>query len=346
MRSWKDTLMFGDDYGYLNARLGGEWGYFYPYSFFYGMADKNLEELEQIFLSSPYSSHYRKELATSETSVLERIKRSMAAGSAEKFRKMKNWSPEEGKILMPIISIRADIYNGRALIRKYHSDRAPVTAPKWHDYGFLGGDFFDEIWREGNHVAEAIELCYRLGSPAAFALSEALDVLQSSGNLAIAERSYLKGLLSICYGSLKRKNDNYALVEDYLGRTVDLWNLLIWFRRNSGDSAFPVEYLDGGALLSVSRLEESKTIKSLLRNTQWMEVSISEEDRHSEVGRILQDKFFRWQISQRRKSFMGIGVAMAYMARQIVEWRNMELLAVGLAAELSPERIRTLLWKI
>jgi V/A-type H+-transporting ATPase subunit C len=42
-------------------------------------------------------------------------------------------------------------------------------------------------------------------------------------------------------------------------------------------------------------------------------------------------EFWRWQISLRRKDPLGIEVAIAFIAHQLVEWRNLDSLVVGVS---------------
>ncbi len=347
MKILKKINLSRSNYGYLNARLRARWCAFFAMDFFESMAGENLDLLEQALLSGPYASRYRKELAITNASVLERIERAIALGASDRLRAMKSMASEEASILIPVLLIKSDIFNSRVLIRKYHRKTPSVMPPHWHDYGSLEGGFFESIWRDCDHPVEAIERCYSLGDPVAIPLAEALEHLMVSGDIVEAERTYMAEIVRWSRRRIGKETPGETLISEYLDRVVDLWNMQIWFRKNLSavEEAKSWGFLENGGL-GISKLESSQTLEELLKDSPWSYSKSEKGETPGELGRFLQTEFFRWQISHLRRDSLGIGVSIAYTARQSIEWRNMEILAVGLAARLPADRIKGLLWRI
>lgn len=340
--------LFQSDYEYLNARLRGRWGAFYAPSFFDSMAEDSLESLEQSMLKGPYSSHYRRELATTKSSILERIEKAATSGASERLRSVLGFATGEAKNLIPILSIRGEIFNARALLRRFQGQENWPGRPQWHDYGPLGGFFFDSIWRECSSPMEAIERCYTSGKPTAIPLAQSLEHLMRSGSFLASERCYMSGIIDWCMQPLKDSSPGEIIVREFLSRSIDLWNVQIWFRKSVNPDETPdahPDYLERGTI-DKKTLDKAINIKDLLSETRWCDSTSPSGCSFPVLGRFLQNEFLKWQIGLFRADILGIGVSMAYMARQILEWRNMEILAVGLSATLPSDRIKRLLWRL
>lgn len=337
--------LFRNDYEYLNARLRGRWGAFYAPSFFDSLSDENLDSFEQAMLKGPYSSHYRRELASTRSSVLERIEKATTSGASEKLRSVDYFATGEAKTLIPIISISGEIFNSRVLLRKFHGHDSRSGRPQWHDYGPLGAFFFDSIWEECSTPMEAIERCYTSGNPTAIPLARSLEIFLQTGSFFESERCYMSGIIEWCSRLLKDASPGKLTVGEFLARSIDLWNIQIWFRKATGSDAITGDFLDGGTI-GIDTLKKNKDVYGLLSDSMWYSSALVPGLAFPVLGRFLQNEFLRWQIGLFRADILGIGVAIAYMARQILEWRNMEILAVGLSANLPSERIRRLLWRL
>ncbi len=309
------------------------------------MAEASLDDVEQALLSSFYSLHYRRELATSDASTLDRIEVALISGSSERFRWVVSLADGEPFDLMWPLCVRSDVFNGRALLRKYDGNNFSNMPPRWHDYGMLSSSFFHDLWVDCDRIVDVLERCYNVENPVVQALFEAFLILRQNGSVPRAERAYLSGLLDRCREVLDRSGQGARMVSEFLGRMVDLWNLHIWFRRDIDTSDCPVAYLDGGAWLSTKSLMEESSIEKLLRGTPWGDLQLVEGSLPPELGRLLQEKFVRWQLEQRTYDPLSIGMAIAYMARQMVEWRNLNILAVGLASGLEADKIRSLFFR-
>ncbi len=337
---------FQRDYGYLNARLRGRWGAFYAPSFFDSMAEGDLHGLEQAILKGPYAPHYRRELATANSSILGRLERATTSGASERLRSVYDFSSGEARELIPILSIRGDIFNSRILLRRFHRQDRRSGIPQWHDYGSLGAFFFESIWEDCESPKEAIERCYSSGKPTAVPLAHSLESLVTSSDFMIAERCYMSEIISWCLESLKAPSPGQDTVREFLGRLIDLWNVQIWFKKTvNPDNGDIPGYLDGGTL-TVRDLSVTLKPEDLFSGSVWRHSLHPKGTTFSDLGRRLQMEFFRWQMDLFRLDILGMGVPVAYMARQLLEWRNMEILAVGLSAELPADKIRKLLWII
>ncbi|NCC95369.1 MAG: hypothetical protein EOM02_00865 [Synergistales bacterium] len=337
--------LFQSDYGYLNARLRGRWGAFYAPSFFDSLSEENLESLEQAMLKGPYSPHYRRELASTRSSVLERIEKAATSGASERIRSVEGFATGEAKELIPILSMGGEIFNSRVLLRKFQGHDSRSGRPQWHDYGPLGAFFFDSVWEECSTPMEAIERCYTSGKPTAVPLARSLEVFLHTGSFFDAERCYMSGIIEWCLKPLGGVSPGKLTVGEFLARSIDLWNIQIWFRKGVGSEIKAGDYLAGGTI-GIDILEKNRDVYGLLSGSLWSSSALTPGITFPVLGRFLQNEFLRWQIGLFRSDILGIGVAIAYMARQVLEWRNMEILAVGLSANLPPERIRRLLWRL
>lgn len=348
MKLWINTSSHQKDYGYLNARLRGRWGAFYAPSFFDSMSDEDLYGLEQAMLKGPYASHYRRELVTAKSSILERIERATTSGASERLRSVFEFSTGEARELIPVLSIRGDMFNTRILLRRFTEKDNRSGQPQWHDYGPLGSFFFESLWRECVSPMEAIERCYTSNEPTAIPLAHSLEAFIESSDFMIAERCYMSEIISWSLRPLNGLSPGEDKVREFVGRSVDLWNIQIWFRKSlsrNKDIGKNWDYLDGGTITS-ENLNRSSSLTDLLSDTIWSDSLKLSSQSFPELGRKLQIDFLKWQIGLFRLDILGIGVAIAYMARQILEWRNMEILAVGLSANLAPDRIRNLIWRL
>lgn len=337
--------LFQNDYGYLNARLRGRWGAFYAPSFFDSLSEEGLGSFEQSMLKGPYSSHYRRELASTRSSILERIEKATTSGSSERLRLVDDFASGEAKNLIPVLSINGEIFNSRLLLRKFQGRANRSGRPQWHDYGPLGAFFFDSIWEECSSPMEAIERCYTSGKPTAVPLARSLEIFLKTGSFFESERCYMSGIIEWCLRPLDGVSPGILTVSEFLARSIDLWNIQIWFRKRIGVDVHTGDFLEGGTIV-VETLDKTKDVYRLLSDSIWSSPLLGPDLAFPVLGRFLHNEFLRWQIGLFRTDILGIGVAISYMARQVLEWRNMEILAVGLSANLPPERIRRLLWRL
>ncbi|MDD4837412.1 MAG: hypothetical protein PHU72_09985, partial [Dethiosulfovibrio sp.] len=166
-----------------------------------------------------------------------------------------------------------------------------------------------------------------------------------TGSFFDAERCYMSGIIEWCLKPLGGVSPGKLTVGEFLARSIYLWNIQIWFRKGVGSEIKAGDYLSGGTI-GIDILEKNRDVYGLLSGSLWSSSALTPGITFPVLGRFLQNEFLRWQIGLFRSDILGIGVAIAYMARQVLEWRNMEILAVGLSANLPPERIRRLLWRL
>jgi V/A-type H+-transporting ATPase subunit C len=131
------------------------------------------------------------------------------------------------------------------------------------------------------------------------------------------------------------------VIKDYLGMNIDLWNVGIWTRANSKAGKFvkkEPDYIPGGLSFSVSELNEARILGVLIRGSRWSgALGIMEKDRHGNIQRAMQIQMLNWQKKLYRSNPLGIEVALGYVAMYLIEWENLNLLAVGLASRMNSE---------
>jgi V/A-type H+-transporting ATPase subunit C len=247
-------------------------------------------------------------------------------------RKMAMGEPEE---LIGVILSRADLQNGRLLVRYLFIGIPYEMQPRWHAYGTLPVKFLAQLWTSRS-IAHGIDRCLAFDHPLSRALAKALDQVAKGSSLPTCERVLLSGMLGYQEEVLGRyKTKDSSLVRELLARTLDVWNLNIWSRVFAGvlqKEKAAEFYLEGGYSLSIEKLLGSSEPAELLASTPWEKALERTRDGPPIMapGGAMRE-FWRWQISQRRKDPLGIEVALAFIAHQLVEWQNLDSLVVGVS---------------
>lgn len=301
--------------------------------------------MELFLLDSTYAESYRAHLVSLEASPLARIEMAVSLGVAERIRATVFLAQGEPRELMKVVTTRSDLHNCRLILRGLSLGRDPAKSPSWHAYGELGTDFFGALWTASS-ILDAREKCLANGDPLALALGEALESSQAGKSLPFSERQLLTAFLSYLndlFKKIRGSGSNTAL--EVMGRSVDLWNIGIWFRNhrereNTTNEAIP--FLPFGTWFSPARLERSTTIRSLVEGTPWMR-EIPGASLEWGASRTLQGEFntafWRWQSFLYRRNLLGFEVAVSYLSRLLLEWQNLNILAVGLALGHPPKEI-------
>lgn len=335
------------NYEYLNSRLRARLGTFIELDVFRQLARGTIRELELFLLDSAYAESYRAHLVSSETSPLARIEMAVSLGIAKQIRETVHLAQGEPRELMRVVTNRSDLHNARLVLRGLALGHDPLKKPSWHAYGELRPNFFDSLWNS-EKVVDAREKCLSNGDPLALALGEALEACQRGESLPHAERSLLNSYLSHQNGTFRKIGGSGSKTAlEVMGRSVDLWNLGIWFRKRSEKEKAPREsipFLQFGKWLSIERLQSADSVRSLVAGTPWFnEIHSLGTDLDRTSPRVLQREFnfafWRWQTSLYRRDLLGFEVAVSYLARLLLEWQNFNILAVGLALGHNPEGI-------
>ncbi len=324
------------NYGYLNARLRSRMTEFLPREEFKKLASGSVAALELFLIDSTYGESYRKGLLRQNLSLNRRMEMALAHTATRRLKEAKSFAEGEPADFFEILLSRADIYNCRYILR---ASRAKTMGggeePFWHGYGTLPERFFRGLWDSAD-VDEVIEKALFFGHPFAVHLAHACRELKNSGQLVFAERRLLGEILEHCFGILKaHKGKNAGLVKEFLGRMIDIWNVNIFSRRKrkggEGDE-LDTPFLEGGACLSVERLSESRNIRELLLETPWQRAVGRVFDGGPQVPlqSVMSKDFALWQMKLYRRDPLGIEVAISYIAHQLTEWQNMNILAAGL----------------
>ena len=331
----KSSKGFPENFGYLNARLRARFGDFLAREDYRRLASRSLEDIEVFLLDTRYGKSFRRSLIEQSLSTHRKIEMALADTSASVLSHTRNMAMGEPEDLISVILSRADLQNGRLLVRYFFIGIPYEMQPRWHAYGTLPVRFFAQLWKSPS-VAHGIDKCLAFDHPLARALARALEQVVKGSSLPASERALLSGML-VCQERVldSHRTKNSALVKEYLARTIDVWNLNIWSRVFSGvmqkEKAAEL-YLKGGFSLSPERLQGSPEPAGLLDSTPWENILDRSKGGPAEIapGGAMRE-FWRWQISLRRKDPLGIEVAISFIAHQLVEWRNLDSLVVGVS---------------
>jgi V/A-type H+-transporting ATPase subunit C len=271
---------------------------------------------------------------------LGRIETVLARGAGEQLLWIKKLAVGECRSLVEVALARADLHNCRILLRCFTVPGERGAEPLWHGYGILPVSFFSTLWKT-SQLVDASERALSYGHPLAAALGTSLGEIGKGGGQMRAEKFLLRRLVEIFLEELRGiRGSNGEMLREYLGRLVDLWNLGVWLRRRRAgyrpETETDQDFLRTGAWLKVDRLDKVKTLRQLVHGTPWGQAvrnieSVSPQD----FQRELQIHFWKWQLGLFRKDPLSIGVALGFIAMQIVEWNNLNTIAVGQTIGLS-----------
>jgi V/A-type H+-transporting ATPase subunit C len=329
----KDSTGFPENYGYLNARLRAHFSDFLGREDYRRIASRSLEGIELFLLETRYGKSFRKSLVEQPLSTHRRIEMALSDTASDSLNHARQMAMGEPEDLMRVLLARADLHNGRLLLRYFFTGAVYEGNPVWHGYGSLPVPFFRQLWKS-HSLSHAIDKCLSSEHPLSSALAAGCSHLRKGSTLPASERVFLSEVLSSLEEILNRhRNKNGNLVRELLGRSIDIWNMNIWSRVAADtidrEKAFGL-FIEGGFSLPLERLRGSNNVSQLLGATVWE--SLIPKDSGSplvmmpgKAGRL----FWLWQISQRRKDPLGIEVSIAFIAHQLVEWQNLNALVVG-----------------
>ncbi len=330
---FKDSTGFPENYGYLNARLRAHFSDFLGREDYSRIASRSLEGIELFLLETRYGKSFRKSLVEQPLSTHRRIEMALSETSSDSLNHARQMAMGEPEELMRALLARADLHNGRLLLRYFFTGAVYEGNPVWHGYGTLPVTFFRQLWKS-HSLSHAIDKCLSFEHPLSKALAAGCSHLRKGSTLPSSERVFLSEVLSFLKEMLKRhRNKNGYLVGELLGRSIDIWNMNIWSRVVTGtierDKAAAL-FIDGGFSLSRDDLMNTANAAQLLGGTAWESLIPKDPERSvamipGKAGR----HFWLWQILQRRKDPLGIEVSIAYIAHQLVEWQNLNALVVG-----------------
>lgn len=343
LRLWRKLIGREEDYSYLCAALRARAARFYTWEELCSLACGNFESLESEFLEGRYSESYRSQLLSSLLSPLRKIELAVMHEVTRRLRSAHSKALGEPYELMSVILSRGDLHNFRIILRRFASKNYDQEEGHlWHLYGDLPEKFFKDLWGSDS-IPMARERIYLYDNPVGFILDSALAVLQDTGNLVMAERELVSSF--VMYHKrivMKYRNKNGALAREFLGRLIDMWNLNLWLKDKaySMGTKTHVDYLLDGAWIDNEALARGKTIAEVMRGTPWHRAIKNREfSLPQELQWHIQREFWTWQIALFRKDPLGFEVPLGYMAKALVEWSNLNIIAVGTAFGLSSEKI-------
>lgn len=333
------------NYGYLNARLRGRLASFIRPAELRKLSEGTIRDLEMFLLDSAYAESYRANLVTSEASPLARIELAISLGVASHIRETVRLAQGEPRELLKIVTTRSDLHNSRLILRGLSLGRDRLSTPIWHAYGEIDPAFYASLWT-ATSILDAREKCLALADPLALALGEALETRQEGHPLPFAERHLLTAFLVFLNKLFDRiRSSGSETAAEVIGRTVDLWNIGIWFRNHRAkieNRQEKIPFLPYGKWLPFPRLESATAIRSLVEGTPWgreIHPAALASDSPSILQREFNTAFWRWQSFLYRRNLLGLEVSISYLSRLLLEWQNLNILAVGLALELPAAEI-------
>lgn len=331
-----------ENYGYLNACLRGRVSRLFKTDDYETIARGDLKAFEQFLLESPYAESFRQKLVTLRSGTLRRIESAIAREVSLQLRFLGDTAQGEAKDLLGVILARSDLMNGRLLLRALYTDSKHGEEPQWHDYGNLSANFYSDIWQNTATATDIISRCRIQAHPYALALGSSFVELERTKDLMKAERVLLTSMLKLFQENVnKYSSSNSTILCEYLGRSIDMWNLGIWLRQRSGfipsETALKL-YLQNGQWLTIKKLSQATVLMELVHQTPWQAIIRAiENSTPQEFQRALFVQFIKWQADLFRANPLGVEVGMGYIAKYIIEWQNLNLLSVGLSMGL-PEK--------
>lgn len=333
-----------ENYGYLNARIRARISNFLTDGDYQRIAEGNLETFEQYLLESPYSESFRFQLVMSHKGILRRIEAAIAHHVSRQMRFLREKAEGEAQKLLEIALARSDLLNGRLILRASFSGNRGGGEPQWHNYGALPEEFYGELW--GNQItsSDIIGKCRANGHPFALILARAISEMDHSRDIVKAERFLLQHMLDFGWQTIASfHSKNSRMLSEYLGRSIDMWNLGIWLRWQNEyiqkNEAVGM-YIPNGKWLSRERLSKNSSLKELVYLTPWQK-TLEMEGKQSphNYQRSLFVEFMKWQANLFRGDPLGIEVSLGFMGKYFIEWHNLNLLAVGLSIDLQKENL-------
>ena len=332
------------NYGYLNALMRARSSLFLEKNDYQMLSRGGLQDLEQFLLESRYAESYRSTLLTGEDSILSRVEAGVANSICAELKHFHHVAEGEAAVLLSVILSRADILNSRLIMRAAYTGRLGGKEPRWHDYGSLPGKLFSDLWLNSSGISDIIERCHNHGHDFSLALSDALIDIRRGYDLFRAERAFLLSILDNFWSLLARaRTPNGRMVQELLGMTIDTWNLGIWLKHKYGYELPGKEeqmYISRGQWLTSERLSGSRVLPDLVKGTPWTGIVRTIEDQKpQDFQRSISIYMWTWQRKFFRRDPLGIAVAIGYVAKELIEWENLNLISVGLAVGMEDKEI-------
>ena len=340
---YKDLTDFPENYGYLNARLRAHFSDFLEKEDYIRLAEKSLNGIEVFLLDTRYGKSFRKGLVEQPLSTHRRIGIALNETTSDCLNHARKIAMGEPVDLLRVLLSGADIHNARLLLRFFFTGFPHNDNPMWHGYGTLPVSFYRQLWNTRS-ISHVIDRCLAFSHPLARSIANAFSELGKGVALPGSERVLLIGILAYVEEVLdNHRSKNSIVAREFLGRSIDVWNMNIWSRVVSGilqKEKGSVQYIDKGAFIPLNKLNNSTDLEQLLGGTPWEDVLF---DPHSKSVTLIASRaarsFWLWQMSKKRKDPLGIEVAIGFCAQQLVEWQNLNALVVGIDMGLPVDSI-------
>ena len=296
------------------------------------LVNGTIRDLEIFLLQhGSFSGAFQKKLVVSQDSSLKRIEAVIAETETERLSLLRSLAEGEPARLISVYLLRADLLNGRLVLRSINAGKNGIPEPYWHAYGAVSSSFFSNLWKTCSDISDCLEYCRSNTSMISPILVSAFSELARTNDLMRAERLFLRGLINLAMNELKGSNtENAQLITELYGRLVDVWNIAIWLRRNVLGTRLTTPYLEmSGASIDAHRLKKAVSLRRLLSGTPWRASIAGAAASPEVVQRRMNTLLLEWQMSLFRFDLLGIHVALGYAARVFVEWQNLNVIAIG-----------------
>jgi len=330
------------NYDYLNARIRSKASNLLKQGDYVQLANGTIRDLEIFLLQNvSFAGAFQKKLVVSQDSSLKRIEAVIAETETERLSLLRSLAKGEAARLISVYLLRADLLNGRLVLRAINAGKKGMPEPYWQAYGAVSASFFSNLWKTCSDISDCLEYCRSNASLISPALASSFSELARTNDLMRAERMFLRGFIGSALNELKgSKNENVRLVTEFFGRLVDVWNIAIWLRRNVLGAPLTTPYLTmSGTSIDTQRLNKTVSLRHLLAGTPWSASLTGAAVSPEVVQRRINTLLLEWEMSLYRLDLLGIHVALGYAARVFVEWRNLNMIAVGVGFGMNSTEI-------
>lgn len=295
------------------------------------LVNGSLRDMEQFMLQGRTAEFYRAQLVLEETPLLRRIQAALMASLDASLIGIRRFAQGETLDLLGILLSDADLNNARFLLRGALYGASKATTPLWRGYGMLSALFYDHLWHTCSNLQDICECCRENSHPVAQAIASAFMKGAGHRNIRQIERGLLFSFLNYWHTlSASSASNNGEVLRRYLLLLRDIWNLGIWFRGTA-------------ASVNSDDFDIGDALKDLNLSDAFLSLSSGAQKRQPRTRREwhyrLRFGVLEWLRNLFRANPLGIEVLMGYMAMELIEWHNLNVVVSGLSFSMSPEHI-------
>ena len=274
---------------------------------------------------------YRAQMISGEPLPLRRIQATLMALLDASFESVRKFAQGETLSLLTVLLSDADLNNARFLLRGALYGISKKEMPLWRGYGILPASFYEHLWNSCTNLQEVCERCRENSHPVAHMIAFAFAGAEGHKSIRRVERGLLSSFLKYWHmlagtsGSRSRK-----VLLRYLILLRDVWNLGVWLR-GAGTGTGGADFVIDDA---IKDLKFSAAFLSLCADLRKRYPCTRQEWHYR-----LRFGVWEWLRGLYRADPLGIEVLMGYVAMELIEWHNLNIIASGLSFAMSPEHI-------